>query len=70
MIRLSALCLLVSSVILVGCATSESGSKGKGINFFTVEQDKELGAQVAMEIESNPNQYPILDSAQNSAVYQ
>jgi hypothetical protein len=56
-------------VFLAACGNMKGGS-GKGINLFTVQQDKELGAQVAAEIESNPQQYPILDSAQNKEVYQ
>ncbi len=57
------------SIFLAACGNMKFGS-GKGINLFTIEQDKELGAQVAAEIESNPQQYPILDSTQNKAVYQ
>ncbi|MDW8235925.1 MAG: M48 family metalloprotease [Bacteroidia bacterium] len=40
-----------------------------GINLFTVEDDLKLGAQVGQQIESNPQQYPILDSAQYSVAY-
>ncbi|MCH2234782.1 MAG: M48 family metalloprotease [Crocinitomicaceae bacterium] len=40
-----------------------------GFNLFTVQQDRDLGLQVAQEIESNPAEYPILDSASNVAAY-
>lgn len=53
------------SVVLSSCG----GSKGTGINLFTLQQDKELGAQVAQEIDNNPQEYPILDSARNAAAY-
>lgn len=44
--------------------------KGKtGFNLFTIQQDRELGAQVAMELEGNPQEYPILDSSRNVAAY-
>lgn len=54
---------------IAGCGMINEKNKGKGVNLFTVEQDKELGAQVAQEIESNPNEYPILDSAKYKDVY-
>lgn len=38
-------------------------------NLFTVEDDLKLGQQVAVEIESNPQEYPILDSAQYPQAY-
>lgn len=39
------------------------------VNVFTVEQDKELGAQLAQEIASNPTEYPVLDEAQYPVAY-
>lgn len=49
-----------------------NGSKklGSGINLFPVEQDRQLGAQVASEIDGNQKEYPILDSASNKEIYQ
>lgn len=38
-------------------------------NLFTVEDDLKLGQQVAQEIESDPQKYPILDSAQYPEAY-
>ncbi len=57
-----------SLLILNGCGGNKTS--GKGINLFTIAQDKELGAQVAAEIAADPATYPILDSAKNAAVYQ
>ena len=54
-------------LILVSCGGT---SKGKGINLFTIDQDKALGAQVAHEIDSNTAEYPLLDSVQYKQVYQ
>lgn len=57
---------LASIFILSSCGIF---GKGKGINIFTIQQDKELGLQVANEIASNPNEYPIVDSAANKELY-
>lgn len=57
------------SAVISGCGTSKNGG-GKGVNLFTVSQDKELGMQVAAEIAADPATYPILDSAQYASVYQ
>ena len=56
-------------LIISGCGMVNDKNKGKGFNLFTIDQDKQLGAQVAAEIESNPVQYPILDSVKHSDVY-
>jgi predicted Zn-dependent protease len=61
--------LIALVAFVLGCGVINEKNKGKGLNIFTVEQDKELGAQVAQEIESNPREYPILDSAQYKDVY-
>lgn len=60
--------LLTSTLILNGCGSGKG--TGKGINLFTVSQDKELGAQVAAEIASDPTTYPILDSTRYASAYQ
>ena len=49
------------------CKTSKQG--GGGFNLFTIDQDRQLGAQVAGEIDGNQKEYPLLDSASNKAVY-
>ncbi|MGH1339199.1 MAG: M48 family metalloprotease [Aureispira sp.] len=55
-------CLLV----LVACFGSACD---RPVNVFTVQQDKDLGAQLAQEIASNPTEYPLLDEAQYPLVY-
>ncbi|MES2800332.1 MAG: M48 family metalloprotease [Bacteroidota bacterium] len=57
------------AMLVASCGMINSKNKGKGVNLFTVEQDKQFGAQVAAEIDGNPAEYPILDSASNLAVY-
>lgn len=61
--------IVLLSFGLYTCGTMNEKNKGKGFNIFPVAQDKNLGAQVAAEIEGNPQQYPILDSASNVEVY-
>ena len=63
------LSILSLTLFLSACGVMNEKNKGKGFNLFTVEQDIQLGAQVAMEIESDPAQFPILDSSQNVEVY-
>jgi predicted Zn-dependent protease len=57
--------LLVSGLLIF------NSCKDKNENFilFSVEQDVELGAQVAEEIENDPDQFPILDEAEYSDAY-
>lgn len=47
---------VISSAILVGCGLAKDDGEvpDGGFNLFTVEQDRQLGMQVAQEIESNP----------------
>lgn len=40
------------------------------VPFFSVSDDRTLGAQVAAEIASKPSEYPIVDSATHAAAYQ
>jgi beta-barrel assembly-enhancing protease len=67
--------IFVFSVFLIALATALvncKGSKNLGskINIFPVDQDRQLGAQVAAEIDGNPKEYPLLDSASNKEIYQ
>lgn len=39
------------------------------INIFTVQQDKDLGAQLEAEIAANPTEYPLLDETTYSTAY-
>lgn len=59
----------VSALVLLNSCGSTNNSSNKGINLFTIEQDKEFGAQVAGEIASDSKTYPILDSVKYASVY-
>ncbi|MFT5581192.1 MAG: putative Zn-dependent protease [Psychromonas sp.] len=60
----------IAILLLSSCGMSDSKNKGKGVNLFTVQQDKDFGAQVAGEIDGNRAEYPILDSSSNVEAYQ
>jgi predicted Zn-dependent protease len=51
------------------CGVVNEKNKGKGVNLFSVDQDKSLGAQVANEIDNNSREYPMLDSLKYKEVY-
>ncbi len=58
--------LFIASIILTlfaGC------KKGGGLNIFTIEDDKNLGAQAATEIANNPTEYPLLSRTTYAAKY-
>lgn len=57
-------------ITISACGIFNEKNKGKGFNLFTVDQDRQLGAQVAHEIDSNRREFPPLDSAQYKEVYQ
>ncbi|MEN3040945.1 MAG: M48 family metalloprotease [Bacteroidia bacterium] len=62
--------LLLSVVFLSTCKKKGAGEPEEPwFNLFTVEDDLKLGQQVAQEIESDPQNYPILDSAQYATAY-
>ena len=50
-------------IAVTGC------KKGKGVNIFTVQQDKELGAQLKAQIDSSPTEYPVLPYVGNEQAY-
>lgn len=50
-----------------GCKDDEGNPQA--VNIFTIQDDKELGRQVAAEIESDSTMFPILDSAQYPEAY-
>jgi predicted Zn-dependent protease len=56
-------------VLNQSCGVMNPANKGKGVNLFSVDQDKQLGAQVAAEIDGNPTQYPLLDSVKYKEIY-
>lgn len=55
------LLLLLAPLLLAAC----SG----GVNLFSLDQDRQLGAQVNQEILSNPAQYPVLPEQGNEEAY-
>ena len=61
--------LFTATLVLSACGVFNEKNKGKGFNLFTVQQDRELGAQVAAEIDGNTAEYPLLDSVQYKEVY-
>lgn len=56
-------------LIVFSCGVMNEKNKGKGINIFTIQQDRQLGAQVALEIDNNKREYPLLDSMKYHEVY-
>jgi len=54
------------ATLLVSIALLQMGCD-RPVNIFTVEQDKELGAQLAQEIASNPQDYPLLPETYTTA---
>lgn len=61
----------ILAVSFVSCKDDGGGDEGKGgFNLFSLQDDLEFGAQVAEQIESDPVNYPILDSAQYVAAYE
>ena len=69
MSRYPFLCIVSFAFLFSACGLINEKNKGKGVNLFSVAQDKELGAQVAAEIDMNTAQYPLLDSVQYAGVY-
>ncbi|MEX1001150.1 MAG: M48 family metalloprotease [Crocinitomicaceae bacterium] len=65
----SFLAVLLMAFMISACGNTKKDKPSSGFNLFPVEKDVELGAQVAREIESKPNEYPVLDSASNVAAY-
>jgi predicted Zn-dependent protease len=57
-------------VIALLSQCGSANGRGSSFNLFTIEQDRELGLQVSQEIDNNPAEYPVLDSGQNTQIYQ
>ncbi len=55
---------VLTSFILTGI-----GCGGSKLNFFSIDQDIELGRQVSQEIESNPQEFPLLPEQGNEEAY-
>ncbi|PCJ66560.1 MAG: peptidase M48 [Bacteroidetes bacterium] len=60
------LTLFTICIALAGCKDKAGGG---GINFFSLEDDKTFGAQVAAEIDADQETYPTLDSATYPEAY-
>lgn len=61
--------VMVVLITTFNSCKDDSNNNNPGINLFTVQDDIELGAQVAAEIDSDPATYPILDSATYQDAY-
>ncbi|MEL7119779.1 MAG: M48 family metallopeptidase [Bacteroidota bacterium] len=59
---------IVGGLMITSCTPQAGG--GSGINLFSVDQDKELGAQTAQQIADDPQQFPILPRRGHEEVYQ
>lgn len=64
-IYLSLLVLSVST--LTGCSATKDAISN--FNLFSIQDDKDLGAQVAGEIDNNPKEYSLVDSSRYAAAY-
>lgn len=63
-ILLYSLCLVIGSSVFQSCSKDDDGGGGSSwFNLFTIEDDKEIGAQLAAEIRSNPQEYPVLSES-------
>lgn len=61
--------LLFASVVAFLLLAFAGCKKGKGVNIFTVQQDKELGAQLKAQIDASPTEYPVLPYIGNEQAY-
>lgn len=60
-------CLFLATV--ASCGSDDSDNGDDGIIFFSIEDDKALGAELKAEIFANPQDYPILDTNQYAQAY-
>lgn len=67
--RIALLTIVLASMVLSFSNCGGSKKLGGGINLFSIDQDRQLGAQVAAEIDGNPKEYPLLDSVSNKEIY-
>jgi predicted Zn-dependent protease len=63
------LSLILVATLISSCGVVNEKNKGKGINLFTIEDDRAFGAQVAAEIDADRANFPLLDSMQYQDVY-
>lgn len=62
--------MILLSGVLMSFATCSKNPDDSSINIFSIEDDKQLGAQVNAEIQSNPQEFPILSRTQYAASYE
>lgn len=55
--------VVLSAVVLMTSCSDD------GINFFSLEQDKQFGEQLDSTIKANPAEYPVLDQTQYATAY-
>jgi len=58
-----------SGIWLIGLTLFLSSCKKGDFNLFSLEDDKNLGQQTVQQILADPQQYPVLSRAQNTAAY-
>lgn len=59
--KLILLTICCTPLLFGGCSKKDNG--GDGVNIFSIQDDKDLGAQVKAEIAADPAEFPILDPA-------
>lgn len=63
------LLLLVSVSVFQSCKKDDEGG-GSWFNLFSIQDDKDLGAQLDAEIKGNPKEYPLLSENDYPQAYQ
>lgn len=61
--------VLFTATFFQSCSKDDDGGGSSWFNLFSIEDDKEMGAQLDAEIRSNPSQYPILSEADYTEAY-
>lgn len=69
-IKLPALIVLSVLTISLSACKKDQNAPDNTINIFSLSDDIKMGEQVQQEIESDPQTYPILDSASNVKAYE
>jgi len=57
-----------ATIVAIALVATVAGCK-KGLNFFSIQDDKNFGAQMEAEIAASPGQYPLLSQAQYPGAY-
>lgn len=63
--KIQGVVIAVSACVILSFA----GCKKGGLNVFSIEDDKNFGAQMETEIAATPTEYPLLDRTQYAASY-